>query len=117
MSFIEKLTPKDTEEIKPNLFIQRRGNYYRQIYPAAWNGKINWYNFITGGHWTKLFWFFIILFIVFGFYVQSGDYKKFHDLVMENPYNFCESIRIETPNRLNILEVLNESAIVIPDNP
>ena len=46
MNFTKVLTPSDTEEIKPGLFIQRRGNKYRQISPAAWDGKIIWKNLL-----------------------------------------------------------------------
>ena len=42
MDLVKMLTPKDTEEVRPGLFIQKTKKGYRQIHPAAWNGKINW---------------------------------------------------------------------------
>ncbi len=42
MSLVNILTPKDTEEIRPGLFIRKVGDGYRGINPMAWNGKFRW---------------------------------------------------------------------------
>ncbi|KKM06747.1 hypothetical protein LCGC14_1740910, partial [marine sediment metagenome] len=41
MGFWERgFTPKDTEEIRPGLFVKRlKGNKYKQVEPLVWNGK------------------------------------------------------------------------------
>ena len=42
MSFIDAITPKDTEEIKPDLFVQKKRYGYKQINPLAWGGRFRW---------------------------------------------------------------------------
>lgn len=134
MSFVKRLEPKNTEEIKPGLFIKKYSWGYRQVYPASWNGKINWYNFITGGSWTKLLWFFIILFLVFAYLNDVSEYKKFYEEVAENPSEYCAQVKLfelekksrEENNKEKNLsslivmrgsEVINESTSNIPSYP
>jgi len=123
MGFVETLTPKHTEEVKPGLFIQKYARGYRQIYPAAWEGKINWYNFIFGGKIRNLIWFFIILMVVFGFYMQTGDYIKFYDSFMQDPIEFCKNVTMlyDSPGQQLDwalgLERLNESSYIISGDP
>ncbi len=53
MSLINSLTPDNTEEIKPGLFVQNRKGNYRVVNPIAWKGKwrldkqFGWKNLIT----------------------------------------------------------------------
>lgn len=80
MGLIEILTPKDTEEVKPGLFIQKKGNSYRQITPAAWNGKINWKVAILGPNFIRNFiWFAIIMFIAWSYVHDNAEYRTFYD--------------------------------------
>ena len=80
MSFIRQLEPKNTEEVKPGIFLQKTRKGWRQVYPAAWNGKINWKNFVLGGpnFWKTLVWFAIILFLIFAYYHDVQQYKEFY---------------------------------------
>ena len=41
-NFKKHLTPIDTEEIKPNLFIKKTDKGYRQVHPLVWNNKYRW---------------------------------------------------------------------------
>lgn len=92
-SFIKALTPKNTEEVKPGLFIQTTARGYRNIYPAAWNGKINWKNFIFGGSFFKTIgWFAIILFIVWSYQHDVAEYKEFYERVASNPLVWCQDV-------------------------
>lgn len=78
MSFIDSLTPKNTEEVKPGLFIQKTSTGYRQIYPAAWDGIINWKNFLWGSGFLKSFMgFAILMLIVFGYYDSTKSCNEF----------------------------------------
>lgn len=80
MSFTDAITPSNTQEVKPGLFIQKRGNSYRQVHPAAWNGKINWRNLLWGsGFFKGLLWFAILMFIVWSYQNDVGAYKDFYD--------------------------------------
>ncbi|KKL12538.1 hypothetical protein LCGC14_2534780 [marine sediment metagenome] len=61
MSLIDSLTPKDTEEIRPGLFIQKREKGYRVLNPIAWNGKYRWRKQFS---WRSVFTIAIIIFII-----------------------------------------------------
>lgn len=93
MSFIDSLTPKKTEEVKPGLFIQTTRKGYRQVYPAAWDGKINWHNFITGGTWRSLLWFFMLMFLVFAYNNDVAAYKSYYEQVSSDPYAYCQDVQ------------------------
>lgn len=91
--FVKALTPKNTEELKPGLFIQTTARGYRNVYPAAWNGKINWYNFFFGGSFFKTFaWFAIILFVVWSYQHDVNQYKSFYEDVVKNPIVWCQQV-------------------------
>jgi len=97
MSIIDSLTPKNTEEIKPGLFIQKIPKGYRQIYPAAWNGKMNWKNFLWGSGFLKSFiWFVIILIVVYGYYdstTNCSDFQADPCKYLPNITNYCLDIQ------------------------
>jgi hypothetical protein len=95
MDIINKLTPKDTEEVKPNLFIKRFGdNKYRLVYPAAWNGKIKWKNLLLGGdEWLKhLIFFAILMLIVYGYIHDNKALIEQQQLIAKDPFAFCNNI-------------------------
>jgi len=93
MNFIKALTPKDTEEVKPGLFIQRRGNSYSQISPAAWDGKIIWKNLLFGKDFLKSFIFFlIIVFLAWSYFHDIKVYQEFYEEVNSNPAEFCTKV-------------------------
>jgi len=97
MDFIKAITPKDTEEVKPGVFLQKKGNKYRQIYPAAWNGKINWKNFIFGGpnFWKTLIWIIIIGFMVFSYINDTQELSNFYNTVVQNKQAWCAGIPLD----------------------
>jgi len=94
MDLIKALTPEDTEEVRPGVFLQKRKKGYRRIYPSAWNGKINWKNFIFGGpnFWKTLIWVVIILFMALGYVQDTQNLREFHDTVIENRQAWCSGI-------------------------
>lgn len=78
--WLDALTPKNTEEVKPGLFIQKTATGYRHIHPAAWNGKINWKNLLIGGNAIRNFvWFAIIMFLVFAYWNDTNQYREFYE--------------------------------------
>lgn len=110
---IKALTPKDTDEVKPNLFIQTLGNpdslidrlektvvgkrikypYYRQIWPGAWNGRIKKYNLILGGRFIgTTLWFLIIMFLAYSYYHDVNQLQQFYILAHNNPSAICTYI-------------------------
>lgn len=90
MDFIKAMTPKNTEEVKPGLFIQarpsrREGIIYRQVHPAAWNGKLNWYNFLLGPNFFKnSVWIIIILFIAWSYSHDVEAYQNYYEELNSN---------------------------------
>lgn len=90
---IRTLTPKNTEEVKPGLFIQKVNNGYRMIAPAAWNGQINWRNFILGLNWkSSLVFFLIIMFMVWSYQHDNAVFIAQDKLIKEDPLGFCKNI-------------------------
>ena len=92
MGWIERLTPRDTDEVKPGLFIQKTRTGFRQVHPAAWNGKVNWKNFLWGGSYRHIIWFMILMLLVYSYSIETKTCKDF----LENPCdhlinitNFC----------------------------
>ncbi len=93
MSIIDFLTPKDTEEIKPGLFVQKGRQGYKVIQPLAWNGQLkikeqlrsvfSLRTFITIG---------IILFLAWSYSHDIKGLNDFRNEVVEDPVAFCEDI-------------------------
>ena len=94
MSLVEVLTPKDTEEIRPGLFIQKKHGKYRQLHPAAWDGKVNWKNFLLGGSPIKsTLWFAVLIFLVWSYNSDVGAYRDFYETVQGDPQLYCQNVQ------------------------
>jgi len=90
MSWIDSITPSNTEEVKPNLFIKKTRLGYRQVFPSAWDGKVNWRNFILGGHPARnLMWFLIIVFLAWSYAVDTKNLREFYN----ERFLFCEEVQ------------------------
>lgn len=90
MTLTDSLTPKNTEEIKPGLFIQKKGNGYRMIDPVAWNGKILWKKQIRSVISLRfVITITIVLFLVWAYNQDIGASLDFYNLVHEDPLAFC----------------------------
>lgn len=112
MSWIERLTPKDTEEVKPGLFIKKTRFSYRQVHPAAWDGKINWKNLTVGPNfWKNFLWFAILVFIVLGYMNDVREYKGWYERYTKNPAEFCK-INFYEPSPSIIPTEINFSSII-----
>jgi hypothetical protein len=111
MGIIESLTPKDTEEVKPGLFIKKTNKGYRQINPAAWNGKIRWKEQLkTIITFRSILSLGIILFLVFGYVNDNKSLMNFYDKITNDPVGFCREIdRLKSENRCS--EFLQEQGL------
>ncbi len=123
MDFIRALTPQDTEEIRPGLFIQYKNGKYRQIYPAAWNGKIIWKNLITGGpgFWKTLIWFIIILLIIFSYWHDVHSLREFHQKVTTYKNEWCVGVPFNELGKYKVsgggvLNATESSTTVVSNN-
>ncbi len=122
MEITKALTPKNTEEIRPGLFIQARPKnpnsiVYKQIFPFAWNNKILWKEQLrTVFAFRTLFTIALIIFIAWAYLNNVGVYKQFYDETISNPMEFCKDFSgslgngLDGTDGLNIksLEVINE---------
>jgi hypothetical protein len=78
MDWKKALTPKDTEEVKPGLYIQRWKGSYRQVHPAVWKGEVNWKNLLLGSDAFKaLVFFIIIIFLAYGYHSSTKACEDF----------------------------------------
>ena len=110
MNLTKALTPRDTEEVKPGLFIQETSKGYRQVHPAVWNGKINWKNFLLGANPLRNFiWFMIIVFLAWSYFYDIDTYKEFYEEVNSDPYLFCSNVTI-------VSDINYEDTYTIQDN-
>ena len=110
MDFVKALTPKETEEIKPGLFIQRTSKGYRQIEPAAWNGKINWKNLFGGKNFLRNFvWFAIIIFVAWSYFHDTKEFREFYIEVNSNPAEFCKNVQLININEIQITNSLQSN--------
>ena len=110
MSLADRLTPRDTEEVKPGLFIQKRTNgSYRMINPMAWDGKLRTKEQLkTVFSLRTIFTIALIIFIAYNYRTDNVKLLDFYNRVHENPIYFCQQVTesLKTPecseqNRLN----------------
>lgn len=95
MNFIKTFTPKETEEIKPGLFIQKTSKGYRQVHPGAWDGKMIWKNLLLGPNFLKNFiWFVIIIFLAWSYFHDVDVYQEFYEEVSSNPIAYCQNVSL-----------------------
>lgn len=126
MSFKQKLvkilTPKNTDEVKPKLYVQTYNNpdsliarldktvrghqkeirypKYRQIYPAAWNNRVNWKITILGAKPIKSFFvFLLILFLAWSYWHDVSTSRNFQVQLITNATargEFCSLANFDT---------------------
>lgn len=77
MNLKDKLTPKNTEEVRPGLFVQARSKNpssieYRVVNPICWRGKYRWKNQFS---WKNLIMIMIILFLTWS-YLQETQFCR-----------------------------------------
>lgn len=96
MSFKEKavkaLTPDNTEEVKPGLFVQKMKKGYRQIQPIAWKGEFRTKEQLATvfslGTFVRLG---IIIFIVWAYLNDTAQYRGFYNEVTSDTVQWCQS--------------------------
>ena len=110
-SFFKKaLTPKNTEELRPGLFINKIGDNYRRVYPLIWNDKFNWKNQIRL---KNIFMILIIVFIAWSYVHNVKVYQEFYGKIINNTDGYTQSF---CSNFSYSLLVTNEGKSNIPDN-
>lgn len=112
MTLIDFLTPKDAEEIKPNLFIVKGKKGYRQIYPLAWNGKYRIKEQLSSVFSIRtLITIGIILFLVWSYVHDISELQTAYNEVYADPVLFCTKVLSNNPNTdidFSIIRPINE---------
>ena len=84
---------KDTEEIKPNFFIQKKGDKYRRVYPLIWNGKYRIKEQLKTVFTLRTFFTIaIILFVAWSYQNDIGTYQDFYLEVNGDPLTYCAKV-------------------------
>lgn len=98
MSLKDSLTPKDTEEIKPSLFIQKKGEKYRVINPLVWNNKFRIKEQLkTIFSIRVLLGIAFTLFLVWTYLHDVGALREFYFKVKVNPIQWCHKVLSTIP--------------------
>ncbi len=101
MSFPDSLTPKNTEEIRPGLFIQRRGSKYRKVEPFAWNGKVRWKEQLRTIISVRFFFTVgLVAFLAFSYVNDNSQLLDFYNVVHEDPIGFCRQVEADLNKNL-----------------
>ena len=121
MSLINVLTPKDTEEIKPGLFVRKVGKDYRSINPIAWNGKFRWKEQMrTVFCFRTIFTIALIIFICWGYYSNTKSCSEFQENPCEHLPRLNKFCLEKTESDTFELEVINgkkEDTFTLQDYP
>lgn len=104
MNLKKAFTPKDVEEMKPNFFVQKKGDTYRQVKPLVWKGTWRLRGQIGLRHILMIA---LILFLFF----TAAKYVRFYEAVVSDPKAFCMNIPIID---IGDYEVKNEYTCSIP---
>lgn len=117
MTFVDAVTPKDTEEVKPNIFVQKKGDIYRVVNPIAWNGQMRWKEqsktFFSLRTFITLV---LIIFVVWSYNNDVKQYKEFYVDVLSNPVGFCDNV-YQVNARPFLSEVNDEDTNTLYNNP
>ncbi|KKN40795.1 hypothetical protein LCGC14_0730110 [marine sediment metagenome] len=87
MDFKKAFTPKDTEELKPNFFVKKTHDGYKQVKPLVWNGQwrlrgqIGWRNVLT-------------IVLILALFFSGSKYVNFYEDFHQDPESFCKDYSI-----------------------
>ena len=89
-SIEKRLLYKNTEEIRPGLFVQLNKGKYKQVKPMVWKGEWKLKGQFT---WRNLFTMLAIIFVVGTYIYDSVEINKFN----EDPFAYCEELYLKNP--------------------
>lgn len=98
MSLKDSLTPKNTEEVRPGVFVQKwfdtkREGRYRVINPIFWDGKYRWRKQFS---WRNLITIIIILFLAWTYFNNTSYCRQLQEdpcEILPDIQEFC-SVKI-----------------------
>ena len=102
MNFKKAFTPKDTEEIKPGLFIQTKYKdnngvkepaEYRKVLPIVWNGEWKTKEQLKTIFSARTFFTIaIVLFLAWSYLNDVQEYEEFYYNINADPIGFCSEV-------------------------
>ena len=112
MTLADNLTPRDTEEIKPGLFIQKTKKGYRKVEPMAWKGKLRWKEQLKTVITVRtILTLSIILFVVWSYTHDVQVYKGFYEEFTQNPIANCNEIIAFTVNPVGCTDFQSKAGL------
>lgn len=104
MNWKKRLTPINTEEVRPGLFVQSKPKNpdnieYTVINPICWNGKYRWNKQFS---WKNLITIIIILFLAWSYFTETQYSRQ----LQENP---CELLPNITAYCFNKQELIGDN--------
>lgn len=99
MNWKKTLTPTDTEEVRPGLFIQEKKNEkgpssYKVINPICWKGKYRWGKQFS---WKNLIWIVLIAFLAWTYQAETEYSRQLQEdpcVLLQNITNYCSSFQL-----------------------
>ena len=105
-------TPKDTEEIKPGLFLKQiKPGRYKVVEPIFWDGKWRLRNQFS---WRNILFIVLVLFIAGSYYLDTKACRNFQDEICTNIVSInsmCfefEKLGYEDPKNFEDWEIEND---------
>lgn len=89
MSLKDSLTPKNTEEVKPGLFVQNKNGTWRAVQPIVWNGEWRLKNQFG---WKNLFTILLIFLIAYSYFHETSYCRELQENpceILTNLTNYC----------------------------
>ena len=103
MNIKKILTPKDTEEIRPGIFVQKnKKGENRVINPIVWNDK---WNLKKQFSIKTLITLAIIIFVVWSYQHDVKQYQEFFNNVTSNPGDYCDRVLSGKQNPLGGFDI------------
>lgn len=118
MSFQKSIEPKDTEEVKPGIFVQKYRGAYRVVNPISWKGK---WRFNKQFGWRNLATVLIIGFLAFTYFEETNFCRALEENpceILPNITNYCLN---QAFNNIELDNIFNnergQDTFTLQDNP
>lgn len=117
MSFLKKaFTPKDTEEIRPGLFVRKEKKGYKQIHPIVWNDEWRTKEQLKTILTLRTFFTIaLIIFLAWAYVHDTGALQEFYEDVTDDPFAWCNDLKTKCSNYQGNNPMANLSGFITED--
>ncbi len=106
MTLIDSLTPENTEEVKPGIFVQKHSGSYRVVKPLAWDGKLLIkHQLKTVFNLRTIFTIVLIIFIAWSYMAETEYSRK----LQNNPCDLLQNITEYCYSDINYQRTLGDN--------